>query len=120
MRQWPNLRQRPPDDGAGAVGGPGRAHPPYQPAGKGKQERFWGSRQASFLPELHVQPADSLGQLNTGFAAWLEDHDHRRVHGTTGETPVARWGTGSVHRPQTLEPIRAAFRVVVDGCTSLL
>ncbi len=63
---------------------------------KGKPERFWGSVPASFLPELHVQPADSLGQLNTGLAAWLEDDDHRRVHSTTGETPVARWGTGGV------------------------
>ena len=88
--------------------------PPYTPSGKGKQERFWGSLQASFLPELRVQPATSLGELNTWFAAWLEDHDHRRVHGTTGETPAVRWGTGGVHRPQTAEQIQTAFRVVVS------
>lgn len=88
--------------------------PPYTPSGKGKQERFWGSLQASFLPELRVQPAASLGMLNTWFAAWLEEHDHRRVHGTTGETPVVRWGTGGVHRLQTAEQIQRAFRVVVS------
>ncbi len=87
--------------------------PPYMPSGKGKQERLWGSLQASFLPELRVQPAQSLGDLNTWFGAWVEEHYHRRVHGTTGETPVARWGTGGGHRAVPLEQIRAAFRVEV-------
>lgn len=88
--------------------------PPYTPSGKGKQERFWGSLQASFLPELRVQPAASLGDLNRWFGAWLEEHYHRRTHSETGETPVARWGTGGIHRVVAAEPLRAAFRVVVE------
>ena len=60
-----------------------------------------------------MQPAQSLGDLNTWFGAWVEEHYHRRVHGTTGETPVARWGTGGGHRAVPLEQIRAAFRVEV-------
>ncbi len=84
--------------------------PPYTPSGKGKQEKLWGFVQSSFLPELRVQPAESLGQLNTWFSAWCEEHYHRRVHGETGETPLRRWGTGGVHRVITWEALHAALR----------
>lgn len=87
--------------------------PPYEPSGKGKQERLWGSIQASFLPELRVRPADSLGQLNTWFTAWCEEHYHARVHRETGETPFARWQAGNVHRPLAWEALHAAF---LDRC----
>ncbi|AEW04158.1 Integrase catalytic region [Sulfobacillus acidophilus DSM 10332] len=86
---------------------------PYEPAGKGKQERLWGHVQSSFLPELRAQPADSLGQLNTWFQAWCEEHYHRRVHSETGEPPLVRWGRGGCHRPLSWEALRAAFRVEV-------
>ena len=88
--------------------------PPYTPAGKGKQERLWGHIQASFVPELRVRPAASLGELNTLFQAWVEEHYHRRVHSETGETPLARWGTGGVHRPVTVAMLRDAFRLEVS------
>lgn len=88
--------------------------PPYEPSGKGKQERAWGFVQSSFLPELRVQPADSLGQLNTWFTAWCEEHYHRRVHRETGEAPVVRWQRGpSMHRPVSWEALHAAFQ---DRC----
>jgi len=87
--------------------------PPYTPAGKGKQERLWGHIQASFLPELRIRPPESLGELNRLFQAWVEEHYHRRVHSTTGETPLARWGTGGVHRPVTVAALRDAFRLEV-------
>ena len=85
--------------------------PPYTPQGKGKQERLWGSIQASFLPELRVQPASSLGLLNTWFSAWCDEHYHRRVHGETGETPIIRWGAGGRHRTVTWDQLREAFRI---------
>ncbi|MBX5467300.1 MAG: DDE-type integrase/transposase/recombinase [Firmicutes bacterium] len=83
---------------------------PYRPQGKGKQERFWGHLQTSFVPELTVHPAQSLAELNTWFQAWCEEHSHRRVHRVTGETPLARWGTGGVHRPVPWEQLRVAFQ----------
>jgi putative transposase len=86
-----------------------RHTPPYEPAGKGKQERLWGSIQASFLPELRVRPATSLGELNTWFTAWSEEHYHARVHRETGETPFARWQAGNMHRSVTWEALHAAF-----------
>ena len=85
--------------------------PPYTPSGKGKQERLWGSIQASFLPELRVEPARSLGHLNRWFGAWCDEHYHRRVHRETGETPFARWGSGGGHRALTWAQIREAFRI---------
>jgi len=88
--------------------------PPYTPAGKGKQERLWGHIQASFLPELRVRPATSLGELNTLFQAWVEEHYHRRVHSETGMTPLARWGAGGVHRAVTVASLRDAFRLEVS------
>lgn len=61
-----------------------------------------------------MQPADSLGQLNTWFTAWCEEHYHRRVHRETGEAPIVRWDTASVHRPVRWEDLHAAFQ---DRCT---
>lgn len=69
--------------------------------------------QSSFLPELRVQPADSLGQLNTWFTAWCEEHDHRRVHRETGEAPIVRWQTPQAHRPVSWEALHRAFQ---DRC----
>ena len=65
------------------------------------------------MPELRIRPPESLGELNRLFQAWVEEHYHRRVHGTTGETPLARWGTGGVHRPVTVAALRDAFRLEV-------
>ena len=72
--------------------------PPYTPQGKGKQERWWRHLQTSFLPELRAEPAESLGQLNTWFAAWCEQHYHRRVHSETGG-PLC--SAGDRRRPST-------------------
>jgi len=83
---------------------------PYRPQGKGKQERLWEHVQTSFLAELAVQPASSLTELNTWFEAWCEEHYHRRVHRMTGETPLARWGTGGQHRVLPWEQLRDAFQ----------
>ncbi len=69
--------------------------------------------QSSFLPELRVQPADSLGQLNAWFTAWCEEHYHRRVHRETGEPPIIRWQAGSLHRSVSWEALQAAFQ---DRC----
>lgn len=87
--------------------------PPYTPQGKGKQERFFRHVQTSFLPELRAYPAESLGQLNTWFAAWIAEHYHRRVHRETGETPLQRWGAGGVHRLVDGATLRQAFRIEV-------
>jgi putative transposase len=88
--------------------------PAYTPQGTGKQEKLWGLVQSSFLPELRVQPADSLGQLNTWFTAWCEEHYHRRVHRETGEAPLVRWQAGSLHRSVSWEVLHAACQ---ERCT---
>lgn len=73
---------------------------PYAPEGKGKIERFWQTVAQSFLKEAAHAQIESLAELNQHFWAWLETY-HRRVHGSTGQTPLARWEAGakSIRRP---------------------
>ncbi len=84
--------------------------PPYTPQGKGKQEKLWGFVQSSFLPELRVRPAETLGELNAWFTAWCEEHYHQRVHRATGEAPVVRWRAGNLHRAVAWETLHTAFQ----------
>jgi putative transposase len=69
---------------------------PYQPAGKGKQERFFRTVRMRFLPTLGPADFDSLEALNRRFWAWVEGEYHRAPHrGLDGETPLDAWAMRS-------------------------
>lgn len=75
---------------------------PYQPAGKGKQERFFRTVRMRFLPTLGPADFDSLEALNRRFWAWVEGEYHRAPHrGLDGETPLDAWAmrSGDVRVP---------------------
>jgi transposase len=45
---------------------------PYQPQGKGKQERFFRTLRAQLLANLSTADTDSLDALNRRLWAWVE------------------------------------------------
>lgn len=62
---------------------------PYKPQGKGKIERFFRTVRTQFLPEL--PDTITLDELNNRFSGYLDNVYHERIHGTTGQTPLARY-----------------------------
>jgi putative transposase len=65
---------------------------PYQPAGKGKQERFFRTVRMRFLPTLGPADLASLDALNRRFWAWVEGEYHQSPHrGLEGTTPLDAW-----------------------------
>ena len=65
---------------------------PYQPAGKGKQERFFRTVRMRFLPTLGPSDLGSLDAPNRRFWAWVEGEYHRAPHrGLDGTTPLDAW-----------------------------
>lgn len=69
---------------------------PYQPAGKGKQERFFRTVRMRFLPTLGAADLGSLDALNRRLWAWIEGEYHRAPHrGLDGTTPLDAWATRS-------------------------
>lgn len=61
---------------------------PRKPQGRGKIERFFLSVRTEFLSGFK---GNTLSELNEAFDAWLNDVYHQRKHGSTGETPFARF-----------------------------
>jgi len=72
----------------------------YEPAGRGKIERYFLTVRICFLTSC---PMDDLPALNRAYGSWLEEGYHNRVHSSTGETPLSRFAKG-------LECIRPAPR----------
>lgn len=69
---------------------------PYQPSGKGKQERFFRTVRMRFLAGLTSAALSSLDTLNRAFWAWVEGEYHRAPHkGLDGECPQDRWAERS-------------------------
>ena len=69
---------------------------PYQPAGKGKQERFFRTVRMRFLPTLGPADLASLDALNRRFWAWLEGEYHHSPHrGLDDTTPLDAWAMRS-------------------------
>jgi transposase InsO family protein len=65
---------------------------PYQPAGKGKQERWFRTLRAQFLTRLAEDDTSSLDALNRRLWAWVEGEYHQTPHrGLEGHTPMERW-----------------------------
>jgi putative transposase len=69
---------------------------PYQPQGKGKQERFFRTVRMRFLAGIATEALTSLAALNQAFWAWVEGEYHRAPHrGLDGECPQDRWAERS-------------------------
>ena len=76
---------------------------------KGKIERFFRTVRGQFLVELQARPPADLGELNRLFQAWVEVVYHRRAHGETKQTPLARLGEGAPPRLPSPALLREAF-----------
>ena len=63
--------------------------PPYTPQGRGKIERFFRTVRSQFLPFFHH---GTLEELNTAFDLWIREDYHQRIHSSTGESPLNRFG----------------------------
>jgi transposase InsO family protein len=68
---------------------------PGRPEGKGKIERFYETVENQFITWVRARIKDgvkyTLEQLNKELDEWLQSQYHVRVHGTTKETPLARF-----------------------------
>ena len=65
---------------------------PYQPQGKGKQERWFRTARAQFISRLTAADIDSLETLNRRLWAWVEGEYHQSPHrGLEDQTPLDRW-----------------------------
>ncbi len=69
---------------------------PYQPAGKGKIERWFRTLRAGWLAHLDAPVLDSLQTLNRSLWAWIEGEYHNTPHrGLEGRTPLEQWALAS-------------------------
>ena len=65
---------------------------PYQPAGKGKIERWFRTVRAAWLARLDAKATSSLDALNRSLWAWVEGEYHQSPHrGLDGRTPLDQW-----------------------------
>ena len=65
---------------------------PWQPAGKGKIERFFRTLRAAWLERLDADATLSLEALNRSLWAWVEGEYHQSPHrGLDGRTPLEQW-----------------------------
>ena len=62
---------------------------PYDPASRGKIERYFRTVRSRFL--LGLGKLASLEELNRRFADWLEDDYHRRHHRGIDQRPLDRY-----------------------------
>lgn len=77
---------------------------PYQPQGKGKQERFFRTVRSQLVSNLGASDTDSLEALNRRLWAWVEAEYHHSPHrGLDGHTPLDRWAM-SEQPPRLLDP----------------
>lgn len=65
---------------------------PYQPAGKGKIERWFRTVRSQLLSRLAPPDSASLEALNQRLWAWVEGEYHHSPHrGLDDQTPLDRW-----------------------------
>ncbi len=69
---------------------------PYDPQAKAGVERFFRTVRDEILDEL-PEEAIELGTLNGYLWSWLSAEYHQRLHGGTGQAPVAHWLSHSEH-----------------------
>lgn len=83
---------------------------PYQPAGRGKQERLNRYIRERFVAEAEAEGITSFAELNDAFGAWAEQVANARVHAETKQTPLARFLTAGPPRKPDPDLVREAFR----------
>lgn len=84
---------------------------PYIPEGRGKIERFFLTLRTQLLPTL--PDSLSLERLNQLLTQWIDEDYHRRVHSSTGQTPIARYlAKVALLRPAPKD-LRDYFRIAV-------
>jgi putative transposase len=83
---------------------------PYQPAGRGKQERLNRYIRERFLTEAEAAGIKSFEQLNDDFSAWAEQVANTRVHSETKAAPIARFLTAGPPQLPDAQVVREAFR----------
>ncbi len=67
---------------------------PFQPAAKGKIERWFRTLRQGWLNHLDPDTLGGLESLNRRLWAWVEGEYHQAPHrGLDGETPLDRWAT---------------------------
>ncbi len=81
---------------------------PYAPEGRGEQERLNRVIRERFLLEATTAGIGSLDELNDRFRAWVGRYLNVRVHAGTGESPLARYATGT-RRDASPDLLRTAF-----------
>ena len=65
---------------------------PFQPAAKGKIERWFRTLREGWLNHLDADAVDGIGTLNRRLWAWIEGEYHQTPHrGLDGDTPLDRW-----------------------------
>jgi transposase InsO family protein len=85
---------------------------PYQPAGKGKIERWFRTVRAQFLSRLVSADTASLEALNRKLWAWVEAEYHHSPHrGLDDQTPLDRWAMSAdqVRLPDAHTELDALF-----------
>lgn len=82
---------------------------PGEPAGRGKIERFFATVRAQFLVEVEHRGVADIDELNTTFAAWVEQIYHRRTHRETGQTPLERFAADDDPALPSPDLLREAF-----------
>lgn len=83
---------------------------PYQPAGRGKQERLNRYIRERFLTEAEAAGIKSFEQLNDDFSAWAEQVANTRIHAETKEAPIARFLKDGPPALPEAALVREAFR----------
>lgn len=101
---------------------------PYQPAGKGKIERFFRTLRAAWLERLDDEATSSLDALNRRLWAWVEGEYHHSPHrGLNARTPLDQWALAgeNVRYPDPATDLDELFlfeakrRVMKDRTVSL-
>ena len=101
---------------------------PYQPAGKGKIERWFRTLRAAWLARLDTKATESLEALNRSLWAWVEGEYHQSPHrGLDGRTPLDQWALAgeNVRYPEPTTDLDDLFlfetkrRVMKDRTVSL-
>jgi transposase InsO family protein len=80
---------------------------PYIPQGRGKIERFFRTVRAEVVDRF---VGNKLEDLNGVFASWLRTTYHTRKHGTTAETPFARFTSNMACLRTAPENLKDHFR----------
>ena len=80
---------------------------PYKPQGRGKIERFFRTVRKEVIDCF---TGKTLEKLNEAFSSWLNTKYHNRIHGSTGETPFARFTSNMACMRTAPENLKDCFR----------